>query len=144
MIERHLNGVCFDEIFERQMRFISGPRQVGKTTLAKNFLNHKNFNRLYFNWDTREIRDRYIIDPYFFESPLRDSKKNGLPSWVCFDEIHKMPKWKNILKDYFDKFEDIARFIVTGSARLDWFRKSGDSLSGRYFLWFIRILSTFS
>ena len=48
MIERHLNGVCFDEIFERQMRFISGPRQVGKTTLAKNFLNHKNFNRLYF------------------------------------------------------------------------------------------------
>ena len=141
MIERHLNGVCFDEIFERQMRFISGPRQVGKTTLAKNFLNHKNFNRLYFNWDTREIRDRYIVDPYFFESPLRDSRKNGLPSWVCFDEIHKMPKWKNILKDYFDKFEDIARFIVTGSARLDWFRKSGDSLSGRYFLFKLHPLS---
>jgi predicted AAA+ superfamily ATPase len=52
-----------------------------------------------------------------------------------------MPKWKNILKDYFDKFENAARFIVTGSACLDWFRKSGDALTGRYFLFHLFPLS---
>ena len=53
---------------------------------------------------------------------------------MAFDEIHKYPKWKNILKDFFDNFKDDYQFIVTGSARLDLFRKSGDSLAGRYFL----------
>ncbi len=57
------------------------------------------------------------------------------------DEIHKMPKWKNILKDYFDKYENKCRFIITGSARLDLFRKSGDSLAGRYFLFKLYPLS---
>ncbi len=66
---------------------------------------------------------------------MHDSKggEAKLP-WACHDEVHKMPKWKNILKDYFDKFENDCRFIITGSARLDWFRKSGDSLAGRYFI----------
>ena len=53
---------------------------------------------------------------------------------ICFDEIHKMPKWKNILKDLYDSDNKMIRFIITGSARLDYFRKSGDSLAGRYFL----------
>jgi len=132
MIKRHLEEICFHEEFGRQMRFISGPRQIGKTTLARHFLKQKNLDRLYFNWDLRETRDRYHRDPYFFEAELYDTP--GELPWVCLDEIHKMPKWKNILKDYFDKFENTAQLIVTGSARLDWFRRSGDALTGRYFL----------
>jgi len=116
------------------MRFISGPRQVGKTTIARNFLESQNLGKLYFNWDLREIKDKYKREPYFFETALYDSKIGENLPWICLDEIHKMPKWKNILKDYFDKFENYCRFIITGSARLDWFRKSGDSLAGRYFL----------
>ena len=135
MIKRHLEDVCFDDLFGRQMRFISGPRQVGKTTLAKHFLKGKGWGKLYFNWDLRETRDRYKEDPYFFETAMHDSKgREGKLPWTCHDEVHKMPKWKNILKDYFDKFENDCRFIITGSARLDWFKKSGDSLAGRYFI----------
>jgi predicted AAA+ superfamily ATPase len=134
MIKRYLQNVCFDDIFGRQMRFIAGPRQVGKTTLAKNFLENRQLEKMHFNWDLREIRDRYKKDPYFFETSVYDRKGEDKLSWVCHDEIHKVPGWKNILKDYFDKFEDDCRFIITGSARLDWFKKSGDSLAGRYFL----------
>jgi predicted AAA+ superfamily ATPase len=134
MIERHLDKICFHEEFGRQMRFISGPRQIGKTTLARSFLRRQNLDQLYFNWDLRAVRDRYIQDPYFFETEFYDAQRHRELTWVCLDEIHKMPKWKNILKDYFDKFEEKIRFIVTGSARLDWFRKSGDALTGRYFL----------
>lgn len=134
MFKRHLESVCFTEVFGRQMRFISGPRQAGKTTLARYFLDQQQSGKLYFNWDLRDVRDRYKKDPYFFETMIYDSKKGNRLPWACFDEIHKMPKWKNILKDYFDKFEKDCRFIITGSARLDLFRKSGDSLAGRYFL----------
>jgi len=59
----------------------------------------------------------------------------GDKKWLCFDEIHKMPKWKNLLKGYFDEFEGKTYFIITGSARLDLMKKSGDSLTGRYFLY---------
>lgn len=134
MITRHLERICFDEEFGRQMRFISGPRQVGKTTLARSFLDKCGCSRLYFNWDLRQTRDRYIDDPYFFETAIYDSRTNDSVPWACLDEIHKMPKWKNILKDFFDKFERDARFVVTGSARLDMFRKAGDPLTGRYFM----------
>jgi len=133
MIERHLKETCFNPDFGRQMRFVAGPRQVGKTTLAKSFLSRSQMPKGYFNWDLRKIRDMYRNDPYFFETYLYDFEGEK-PLWICFDEIHKMPKWKNILKDYFDRFEKECRFIVTGSARLDWFRRSGDSLAGRYFL----------
>lgn len=133
MIKRHLNKVCFSQNFGRQMRFVAGPRQVGKTTLARSFLEQLKMSKMYYNWDLRKTRDAFRNDPYFFETFVYDYSGQG-PLWICFDEIHKMPKWKNILKDYFDKFEQYCRFIVTGSARLDWFRRSGDSLAGRYFL----------
>lgn len=133
MLTRTLYNVCFNDVYGRQMRFITGPRQVGKTTLAKELLKNKGCSELYYNWDKREVKNRYLADPYFYNS---DSLKVKLPSkkWICFDEIHKYPKWKNVLKDVFDSFEEKYQFIVTGSARLDFFRKSGDSLSGRYFM----------
>ena len=141
MIKRYLEDICFQEEFGRQMRFISGPRQIGKTTLSKNFLHQQKLDKLYFNWDLRSVRNQYLQDPYFFETDIYDAQREDKPVWVCLDEIHKMPKWKNILKEYFDKFEDTARFIVTGSARLEWFRKSGDALTGRYFLFHLFPLS---
>jgi len=134
MIKRHLESFCFGPSIGRQMRFITGPRQSGKTTLARHFLSLNNSQDLYYNWDLREVRDTYKSDYSFFESPMRAIQSHGLLPWICFDEIHKMPKWKNILKGYYDKYENDCRFIVTGSARLDWFRRSGDSLAGRYFL----------
>ena len=139
-MERFLRSVAFDDRFGRQMRFIAGPRQVGKTTLLKGFLGERG---LYYNWDLRGVRDRYKADPYFFHS---DDVSLGAASGrraVGFDEIHKFPKWKNILKDYFDAYEDRCLFVVTGSARLDLFRRSGDPLSGRYFLFRLLPVSLF-
>lgn len=105
------------------MLFLSGPRQVGKTTLVTSTICTD--KEAYFNWDSRRVRKLYLEDPDFV-SGIR-------PGWICFDEIHKRPKWKDILKGIYDEYKDRFRFVVTGSARLETFKKSGDSLVGRYF-----------
>lgn len=142
MLPRAIEKICFSQTFGRQMRFIAGPRQVGKTTLAKTFLKAQGDEPLYYNWDKREVRQRFKKEPYFFHSDTL-GKKTDKKRWICMDEIHKYPKWKDVLKDYFDSFEEQFQFIITGSARLDLFRKSGDSLSGRYFLFRLLPLSLF-
>lgn len=139
---RALEKICFHSVFGRQMRFIAGPRQVGKTTLTQSFLKTKKSGPFYYNWDERAVRSRYREDPHFFHSDILKNKRKG-KVWISFDEMHKYPKWKNILKDAFDSFEDRYHFIVTGSARLDLFRKSGDPLTGRYFLFRLQPLSLF-
>lgn len=126
--------MVFSEDFGRQMRFIAGPRQAGKTSLAKEFLKLNGFESLYFNWDQRNVKEMFYKDPHFFQNNVFQTKKIDNAYWLCFDEIHKMPKWKDILKDSFDSFHEEIHFIVSGSAKLDIFRKSGDSLAGRYFL----------
>jgi len=141
MIARHLRKIAFGAEVSRQMVFVGGPRQAGKTTLARGVLAMHDSAPLYYNWDLREIRDAYRRDSSFFESSMRSVKSKGHFPWACFDEIHKMPKWKNILKGVFDKFEAECRFIITGSARLEWFRRAGDSLAGRYFLFHLNPLS---
>lgn len=133
MIERNVKKIIFDPGFGRQMRFLSGPRQSGKTTLAKTYLEEKGCPFLYYNWDLPEIRKSYRESSIFFQKDLYKDKGKEIP-WVCFDEIHKIPKWKNILKGIFDEYQDSVHFIITGSARLEWFRKAGDSLAGRYFM----------
>jgi len=130
MIHRSLESVAFAEEWGRQMRFITGPRQSGKTTLAEAQLAKQRTPQLYYSWDQRSVRDRYKKNELFF---TEDVKVGAKPQWVCFDEIHKYPKWKNVLKSIFDSSQNYYRFIVTGSAKLDLFRRAGDSLSGRYF-----------
>ena len=143
MIQRRLAQICFAREFGRQMRFIAGPRQVGKTTLAREFLKEKGSPSFYYNWDDRSIRQRYREHPQFVWDDVQSGPKKQNGHWVCFDEIHKMPKWKNILKGIFDALEPAVGIIVTGSARLDYFRRSGDSLAGRYFLFHLSPISLF-
>ncbi len=130
---RFLEEAAFSPEMGRQMRFIAGPRQCGKTTIAKHQLEKVNSSLLYYNWDKKSVRKRFREESSFLENDLINmGSKNHY--WVCFDEIHKMPRWKNILKDFFDTYENKVTYIVTGSARLDLFRRAGDSLAGRYFL----------
>lgn len=106
---------------KRKMVFLSGPRQVGKSWLARDIAGE--FGRpLYLNWDNRQ--DREVI--------LRQAWASG-SDLVVFDEIHKMPDWKNYLKGIYDTKPDSLAILVTGSARLETFRQSGDSLAGRYY-----------
>lgn len=130
---RHIAQIAFSAEFGRQMRFIAGPRQAGKTTIARKFLNSVSSDVLYYNWDNRAIRDAYIKNNHFFSADIYNCPSTAEGKrWLCMDEIHKYPDWKNILKDFFDSFHEELLFIVTGSARLDMMRKSGDSLTGRY------------
>jgi hypothetical protein len=111
------------------MAFVSGPRQVGKTTLAKHY--QEQFGQsLYVNWDSIPHRKNLLSDPHFFQKENRDADK---PFLVVFDEIHKYARWKNYLKGVYDEWNTEFRFLITGSGRLELFKKGGDSLLGRYF-----------
>ena len=134
MLKRHLSQIVFSDTFHQQMRFVAGPRQCGKTVLVQKYQQSINQNQLYFNWDYRETRLNYQADSSFFLHSLPDVPAYKDSYWFCFDEIHKYPKWKNILKEIYDKYHQKYQFVITGSVRLDMFRKSGDSLAGRYFL----------
>jgi len=130
MIERTSIGVI-REIIEQdnKMAFVSGPRQVGKTTLAKHY--KERFGQgLYLNWDNVAHQKKILTDPLFFEKENRDP---GKPFLLIFDEIHKYGRWKNYLKGAYDDYKEEFRFLVTGSGRLELFKKGGDSLLGRYF-----------
>lgn len=113
-----------------RMSFISGPRQIGKTTAIQGFLKSLGLEKLYYNWDTQTIKKRFALNSAFF---IEDLPAELPRVWVALDEIHKYPKWKNLLKGYYDEWKSRIDFIVSGSARLDYFRQSGDSLVGRYF-----------
>lgn len=130
-IPRIVETYAFDEnLIGRHMVFLAGPRQVGKTLLAKHRLKHEGCEMLYFNWDDIATRQAYFSDSRFFESPARAT---GIQDpLLVFDEIHKRNHWRDILKGIYDLFESEFRFLITGSARLDLFRRSGDSLVGRY------------
>jgi len=142
ILHRSLAPIAFSKEFGRQMRLIVGPRQAGKTVFAREFLKSEKCENFYYNWDTDRVKSRYKEDPYFYwgdsENSARDKKTHP---WICFDEIHKRRKWKDVLKDAFDSFEESLRFVVTGSAKLDVFRKAGDSLAGRYLLFNLNPLS---
>ncbi|MGA1825185.1 MAG: ATP-binding protein [bacterium] len=120
------------------MRFITGPRQSGKTTLAKLKLEKETTQDLYYLWDLRSVRNRYKKNELFFTADQPPAKKK---LWVCFDEIHKMPKWKNILKGIYDITFDRYNFIITGSAKFNISKRVGDSLAGRYFTFHLFPLS---
>ena len=105
-----------------KMVFVGGPRQVGKTTLCLHFLKPSSVeNPAYLNWDDSQAR--YNI------------KKAELPinkKILCFDEIHKFKNWRSLIKGLYDTKKYKYRFLVTGSVRLDYYRRGGDSLLGRY------------
>jgi uncharacterized protein len=131
MKERRPYQQTWDELSrEKAMVFMAGPRQAGKTTLAR-LLSQRFPNRLLFNWDIPDQRALFLTDPRFYTQVRRQDSSTPL---IVLDEIHKFHDWKNYLKGVYDEHHEAYKFLVTGSGRLDLFRKGGDSLAGRYFL----------
>ncbi len=110
----------------RQMAFFSGPRQVGKSTLVKSVAD------CYWSADIVEDREAFLKGPRHFGDMLGLNKARSKPYLIAMDELHKIGPWKRLLKGFFDLYEDQVRVMVTGSSRLDIYRKGGDSLMGRY------------
>jgi hypothetical protein len=119
---------------EGKMAFVAGPRQVGKTTLAKHLLSLVAADPFYFNWDIESHRKAIIKNPEEFwqVSGLLSSKGKQR---IGLDEIHKYPRWKRFLKGFYDARGKDLEIIVTGSGRLDVYQRGGDSLFGRYHLY---------
>ncbi|MBN9564844.1 MAG: ATP-binding protein [Alphaproteobacteria bacterium] len=120
----------------QQMIFLSGPRQVGKTTLAKDIKKeYEDF--FYFNWDILADREKILLGQTEIGHIARlDAIKND-HTVIVFDEIHKYKLWKTFIKGFFDQYKEKCKIIVTGSSSLDTYNKGGDSMMGRYFLYHI-------
>src|SRR3990167_2415061 len=116
-MKRYLDSHIKNALTEKIV-LLTGPRQSGKTTLAKQLYN--NFD--YFNYDAVEDRIALKEKSWDRQKPL-----------VIFDELHKMKEWKRWLKGTYDKEGITPEILVTGSAKLDTYKKVGDSLAGRYF-----------
>jgi uncharacterized protein len=126
---------------ERQMAFVAGPRQVGKTTLLKALLNKGD---VAFNWDRPAERELILqgSDALLERVGWWDLRSADAPKFrLAFDEIHKFRYWKRFLKGLFDATDGKASILVTGSARLNIYKRGGDSLMGRYFLYRMHPLS---
>lgn len=113
----------------RQMALVSGPRQVGKTTTCREVADS------YLNWDNVDDRRQLLAGPASIAATLELERLRAKPPVAVLDELHKYSKWKGLLKGLFDTYGDRAKWIVTGSSRLDVFRRGGDSLMGRYLLY---------
>ncbi|MCI5207199.1 MAG: ATP-binding protein, partial [Candidatus Electrothrix sp. ATG2] len=130
-MDRYIQPPVIDDL-QKKMVFIGGPRQVGKTTLALEILGGDEQHPAYFNWDYGD--DKRIL------------LQGGLPtgqSLIILDEIHKYKEWRNFVKGLYDKNKSRTSFLVTGSARLDYYRKGGDSLQGRYHYYRLHPLSLY-
>lgn len=119
--QRYLAAAIEADLVEK-MVFLSGPRQVGKTTMGLRWLGTTDRRHPgYLSWDDVTARPRIRAG----ELPASEPR-------IVLDEIHKFPRWRGLVKGFFDTRAEKQSFLVTGSARLDIYRRGGDSLHGRY------------
>jgi predicted AAA+ superfamily ATPase len=124
-LEQSINEVGFTA---GKMVFISGPRQCGKTTMAKQLLKQRGLGN-YYNWDEITFRRQWTKDP----SNLLIPASAGTKPLIVLDELHKAKLWKRNLKGLYDTQDGKCDILVTGSTRLNVYRKGSDSLMGRYY-----------
>jgi uncharacterized protein len=136
-IPRIYDSILLEHLREhRQMVFFSGPRQVGKTTLSRQAEN------FYLDWDNRNHQQLILQGPEAVADYCNLQIASRKPAVIVFDELHKFSRWKNFLKGFFDTYEERCRIVVTGSAKMDVYRRGGDSLMGRYLPYRLHPFST--
>ncbi len=121
MFNRSISPHIFADLARGKMVLLSGPRQCGKTTLAKS-LGDPSSTMAYYNWDVATHRQN-----------LKGYKLDLSKDYWVFDELHKFRSWRNWLKGVYDLHHADHKILVTGSARMDQYARGGDSLQGRYF-----------
>ena len=141
-MKRYYDSVIQNELASnRQMILLSGPRQVGKTTFAKKILAGEHTEQYYLNWDDVNHRELILAGSDLIIQTLNLDQLRDTKPIIVFDELHKYKDWKTFLKGFYDRFENELSILVTGSARMDIFKRGGDSLMGRYFNYRLHPLS---
>ena len=111
----------------RQMVFLSGPRQVGKSTVGEDLAT------TYLSWDDEDVRKAMMTGQKAVVEKFGLSSLAKANSIVAFDEIHKFGRWKQFLKGFYDVYAKGMKILATGSAKMDVYKKGGESMMGRYF-----------
>lgn len=131
-MDRYLKSHLRQDLAEK-MVFLGGPRQVGKTTLALALLEqNREPSSAYLSWDVPEHQRLLLAGGLPADGPL-----------LVLDEVHKYKRWRNLVKGFYDRYKTSKQFLVTGSARLDHYRRGGDSLQGRYHYYRLHPLSLY-
>jgi len=123
----------------QQMVMLSGPRQVGKTTLARAMRSAQ--ETTYLNWDDFDDRALLLQGGEAIARRVGLDQLRSKPPLLILDEIHKFPRWKQLVKGFYDRYIGQCHLLITGSARMDIYKKGGDSLMGRYFHYRLHPLS---
>lgn len=138
MLDRSLEHVLREHLATlRQMAFVAGPRQVGKTTICRALASPG----AYFNWDDSDHRRAITLGPAEIAKRVGADQLRTEKPVVVFDELHRYGRWKGFLKGLYDTWGESMRIVVTGSSRLDVYRRGGDSLMGRYMLYHMHPLT---
>ncbi len=120
-MKRYLTTHVREDLREK-MVFLGGPRQVGKTTLALGLIRGADETHpAYLSWDVPATQRLLLAGGLPYDQPL-----------IVLDDIHKYKRWRNLVKGFYDRHKSHTQILVTGSARLDHYRRGGDSLQGRY------------
>jgi hypothetical protein len=131
-MKRYLVDSIRQDLSEK-MVFLGGPRQVGKSTLALSLIPGADESHpAYLSWDVPESQRLLLAGGLPAEQPL-----------IILDEIHKYKRWRNLVKGFYDRYKSRTEFLITGSARLDHYRRGGDSLQGRYHYYRLHPLSLY-
>lgn len=128
----------FDHL--EQMLFLVGPRQVGKTTLGK-LASQLTDRFLYLNWDNVDDKMRIMEGPKALITLLQTEAMQSNKAYLVLDEFHKYKKWRIYIKGLYDSYKSSVNILLTGSAKLNIYKRGGDSLRGRYFSFRIHPLS---
>lgn len=140
-MERIYDKVIQEQLNQyKQMVFLAGPRQVGKTTISQALANSRT-RFIYLNWDDSIDRNLILEGQQAVAQKYQIEEISQQRILIVFDEIHKYSHWKNFIKGFFDKYHALVKIIVTGSAKLNIYKRGGDSMMGRYFLYQIHPLS---
>lgn len=103
---------------KKKIVILTGPRQVGKTTLSRSLIS----SHQYLNYDFYDDRVRILKNDWDRSKEL-----------IILDEVHKKKNWKSWIKGIFDTQARPPYYLITGSAKLDVVKKTGDSLAGRFY-----------
>ncbi len=125
MIPRRISSLLTERLQQFPAVALLGPRQVGKTTLSRLFLDRSKYDYL----DLENPVDRAKLD----DAPAYLSSRKG--KLLIIDEVQRMPGLFQILRGVIDERilqgDDAGHFLLLGSASIELLRQSSETLAGR-------------